>query len=310
MTDSSPSAAVADPWPDAVALAAPGVVGISDAAASRRGHASGWIWRVGVVVTTASALWRVRRPQLVLPDGATVAAELRGADPNTDLALLVGPQVLQPVALPAPALSPWRVGDAVAAVGRDADGLLHASFGRIGQVGPAWRTWRGGRVDERIRLDGGLYRGLDGAPVIDGRGGFVGIASGALSRQHGVVLPPATVLRVGELLLAHGQVAHGYLGLSAQPVLLPAAVAADSGEREGLLISALAEDGPAAAAGAMVGDLLVRVGGAAVADLGALREQLGAERVGQPVELALWRGGRGLQLTATVAARPQRRRCG
>lgn len=297
----------ADPWPALLQRAAGGVVSVQT---QRRDWAAGWVWQPGVVLTAASALWRSRRLSLVLADGSQIDAELRGADAGTDLALLVAAPTVRPAeGLPAAAQAP-QVGAAVAALGREPSGLLQASFGRIGLVGPAWRTWRGGELAQRIRLDGGLYRGLNGAPVIDDHGALLGLASAALSRQHGVVLPLATIERVAAQLLAHGQVAQGYLGLGAQPVLLPARVAADSGEREGLLVSAVADDGPAAAAGVIVGDLLVQVAGQPVADLAALRQRLGGDSVGQPLELSLWRGGVGLRLTAQVAARPQPQRCG
>ncbi len=67
-----------------------------------------------------------------------------------------------------------RVDDVICVVGRDPSGLTHASFGHVGLVAGEWRTWRGGRVDRLIRLDGGLYPGLDGAPVADASGQVLG----------------------------------------------------------------------------------------------------------------------------------------
>ena len=60
--------------PNAVEQLAASVVGLS----MRRGAASGVVWQSGVVVTTASALWRAHRLQVVLPDGEPVAGDIRG----------------------------------------------------------------------------------------------------------------------------------------------------------------------------------------------------------------------------------------
>jgi S1-C subfamily serine protease len=190
----------------------------------------------------------------------------------------------------------------VFAVGREPSGAVQASFGHVGAVGGAWRTWRGGRVERLIRLDGGLYPGLAGAAVGDASGRPLGVASAALSRHHGIVLPLETVGRVVEQLLVHGRLPHGYLGIAAQPVrALRDGIAVD-----GLLVSSLADDGPAARAGLLVGDVIVSLGGQPVGSLEGLRERL---QVGTQVDVDVARGGRAHSVSVLVAERPHAR-CG
>ena len=282
---------------DTVERLAASVVGF----ATRRNRGSGVLWRDGVVVGSASALWRLLDVSLVLPDGEQVQGTVRGADAGTDLAAVSFTSGNLPVAERAEAASP-RVGDFVCAVGRDPSGLTHASFGHVGMVAGAWRTWRGGRVDRLIRLDGGLYPGLDGAPVADASGQVLGVASSAFSRHHGVVLPVATVDRVLEQLLAHGRVKQGYVGIAVQPVR----AALDGEAVDGLLVSSVADDGPAARGGLLVGDVIVTVGDSAVSSLEAFRAAL---QVGTRVALRVARGGKGHELSLEVAERPSTR-CG
>jgi S1-C subfamily serine protease len=283
--------------PDAVERLSNTVVGV----ATRRHAASGVVWRPGVVVTSAAALWRASRVSVVLPDGEHVEAEVRGRDGATDLAALTfaGASAL-PAEHDAAALP--RVGDFVFAVGRDTSGLTQASFGHVGSIAGAWRTWRGGRVDRLIRLDGGLYPGLSGAPVATVAGQVIGVASAALSRHHGVVLPVTTVDRVLDQLLAHGRVQQGYLGIAAQPVR----ATLDGVALDGLLVSEVAEDGPAARAGVLVSDVIVKVGGEPAGTLDALRDGL---QVGVPVKLLVSRGGTGREFEVEVGERPVAR-CG
>lgn len=252
--------------------------------------------RDGVAVTSASALWRGRGIAVVLPDGESVDGTLRGADAGTDLAVLsFTAQAVPAIAREAEAVV--RVGDVVFAVGREASGTVQASFGHVGAVAGAWRSWRGGAIERLIRLDGGLYPGLAGAAVADATGRLLGVASPMFSRHHGVVLPVATVERVVEQLLTHGRVRQGYLGIAAQPVRAQR----DGVGVDGLLVSSVADDGPAARAGLLVGDVIVALGGHGVNSLEALRERL---QVGAQVQIAIARGGRAQTLAMQVAERP------
>jgi S1-C subfamily serine protease len=288
MNTAHPEAAL----PLSVARLAASVLGV----ATRRHRSAGVLWRPGVLVGSASALWRVSSVSLTLPDGEQMQGEVRGVDMATDLAAVQFDSGSLPPA-ERRAEPDARVGDFVFVVGREPSGLTQASFGHIGMVGGAWRTWRGGRVDRLFRLDGGLYAGLAGGPVADADGQVLGIASDAFSRHHGVVLPAATVDRVLDQLLAHGRVQQGYLGIAAQPVR----AVLDGAPVSGLLVSSLADDGPAARAGLLVGDVIVQVGSLAVGTLDALRDLL---QVGAQVQLTVARGGQAQALSLEVAPRP------
>ena len=282
---------------DAVERVAASVVGL----ATRRQRGAGVVWRPGVAVTSASALWRAHGIAVVLPDGEQVDGTLRGSDAGTDLAVVS----FADHGLPAVGREPdtgVRVGDTVFAVGRDASGAVQASFGHVGVVSGPWRSWRGGRIERLIRLDGGLYPGLAGAAVADSAGRLLGVASPMFSRHHGVVLPVATIERVVEQLLTHGRVRQGYLGIAAQPVRAQR----DGVGVDGLLISSVADDGPAARAGLLVGDVIVALGGQVVGRLEDLRERL---QVGAHVDVDIARAGRAHTLSVQVAERPHSR-CG
>lgn len=283
--------------PDKIDAIAASVVALS----SRHRSASGVLWQDGLVVTSASAVWRSSSPSVILPDGERVAGEVVGGDVATDLAVVRLARPGLPV-LARETHVPSRVGDFVFAVARGASGIVQASFGFVGSVAGEWKTWRGARVERLIRLDGGLYPGFDGAPVADAEGRFVGIASSALSRHHAVVLPLETVDRIGAQILSHGHVPRGYLGIAAQPVR----VEWEGRDVEGLLVSSVAEDGPAARGGLKVADVVLQLGSVPVATLDQLRDALQPD---QTVVLRALRGDRLVELTIAVAQRPARR-CG
>lgn len=282
------------------------------AVASSRGPraaASAAVWRPGLVVTVAHA-WRRMPAALALigAGGAASEAALVGVDASTDLALFR----LADESAPAVTLSRQapRAGAFVVAVGRAVDGELAASQGIVQRVGGAWQTWLGGALDAAIRLDGGLHDGLSGAPVADASGGVIGIASAALSRSHGIVIPSSTVSRVVDALLAKGHVPRAFLGIGVQPVEIPAATSEGTASY-GLLVTSLAAGGPAVQAGLMVGDIVTAVDGQPVQSLAALRSAL-AGRVGAAVPVQVSRGGIATTIELTVGEWPHesRRRCG
>ncbi|HET9206072.1 MAG TPA: S1C family serine protease [Burkholderiaceae bacterium] len=285
---------------DAVERVGASVVGLL----ARRTRGAGVVWRDGVAVASASTLWRAHRVAVVLPGGEQVEGTVRGIDLATDLAVMsfTGSRAVVPIARDGDAAAGARVGDVVFAAGREPSGHLQASFGHIGAVAGPWRTWRGGQLDRLIRLDGGLYPGLLGSAVSDAGGRVLGLASAAFSRHHGVVVPAATIDRVIEPLLTHGRVARGYLGIAAQPVR-----AHRDGEAvDGLLVTSVADDSPAARSGLLVGDVIVTLDGEAAGSLERVRERL---QVGAQIELGISRGGRAHALSLQVTERPHPR-CG
>ena len=277
----------------------------------RRETVTGVVWRNGVIATVAHALPRATDIAVTLPDGSDAKAQLAGADGSTDLAVLrLENPGLAPVALVDDASV--RTGSWVLAVARGGHGDLAVDHGLIGRAGPAWQTWRGGRIDRLIRLDGGLGAGFSGAPVADARGRVIGIATSALARGYGIVVPTTTIERVGNVLLEKGRIARGYLGISTQPVALASPPLAELAQKlkldppQGLLISGIAEDGPAEKAGWLIGDILLELGEHKVHDVDALQAALAGDRVGKPLRAAVARGGVLVESAVTVGERPRR----
>jgi len=276
--------------------------------ASRHGFSSGVLWRQGVVVTTAHTLRRDQGIRMILPDGARKDATLVGADPSTDLAALKIEGEWADVADIGDSAN-VRTGHFVFAVARDAHGESSASFGIVGAVAGEWRTWRGGRLDRFIRLDGRLYPGFSGGPIADTQGQIIGIGTPALARDFGIAIPSSTISRVVEQLLTSGRVARGYLGIGMQPVTLPEALIRKLGldKREGLIVLSLAPQGPAEQAGLLVGDILIELAGRPLHDVDDLHAALGGDRIGERLRVGLVRGGERIESAITLGERPRSR---
>lgn len=286
----------------AVELAAPAVVSIS---ARHHVYSSGVAWRSDTVVTADHSIKRDEGIRVTLPDGQSVPGTLVGRDAGTDLAVLrVEGASLQPRELAD--TSQFKAGHIAIALARTHEGGLRTSVGAISATGPAWRTWRGGDIDQLLRLDVTLYPGFSGGPLVDAEGRIAGINTSALARFLGTAIPVATVNRVVDELLQKGRIARGYLGVGMHPVRLPENLRSSLhlSNNGGVLVLGTEPDGPAAQAGLLIGDILVALNGKPVNDTDDVHAFLSPQYVGKKVRASLIRGGASKELEITVGERP------
>lgn len=274
--------------------------------ARQRMSSSGIHWRPGVVVTADHTVKREEEITVTLPDGRTVPATLAGRDLSTDLAVLKLPGIELPAAEIGDA-SLLKVGHLVLALGRPGESGLSASLGVVSAKSGAWRTWRGGQIDQFVRLDLTLYPGFSGGPLVDTSSRVVGINTSGLSRRMDLVIPASTINRVVDQLLEKGRIARGYLGLGMQPVRLPDTLKnilnlSDTG---GVIVVNVEQNGPADQAGVLIGDVLVALEGTPVSDTGDVQAMLGPDRVGKTISAHIVRGGLSVELAIAVGERPQ-----
>jgi S1-C subfamily serine protease len=260
-----------------------------------RFSSSGVLWKPGVIVTAEHTIRREEEITVTLPGGKNAAATLAGTDPGTDIAVL---KIEDGTAGPAHAAAP-PPGTLALAIGRSEDSGVNASLGIISARSGEWRTWRGGQLDNYIRLDLNVFPTSDGGAVINTAGELIGIATTALSRIAGLAIPAATIERVAEQILTRGHVARGYLGVGLQPVELP-------DHHKGLIVLSLEPSGPAAKAGVLIGDIFVALAGKPVAETDDLQAALESHPPGASVEAQVLRGGDSRKITITVGERPRR----
>lgn len=269
----------------------------------RRIPASGIIWAADGTIVTADHVIERDEIDVVLPDGTKHKATVAGRDPGSDIAVLRIPVTGLTPAVHAPADSA-KVGSLVLAVGRPSTEGPMASLGVVGSIGGPWRTFRGTEVEGYLRTDTTFYPGFSGGPLVDAYGRVAGMNSSRLGRGAGLTIPMTALERIVGDLLAGGKVRRAYLGISSQTAKLPAALAALAGGREtGLLLVSVEPESPADAAGMLIGDILVELGGEPVSDTDSLQAQLGPARIGQATPAAVLRGGELKALTVTVGER-------
>lgn len=266
-----------------------------------RQPASGLVSGADTVLTADHVLERDEDLAVEAPDGRVLPAQIVGRDPSSDLALLRVPGLgLAPVAF---AEAPARVGQIVLAVGRPVSGGPMASLGVVSAVGGPLRSRRGAMLEQFIQTDATPYPGFSGGALADPTGAVVGVLTTGLAGGAALGVPAALARRIADTLGSAGFVRRGFLGISSQPVQLPEGQRAGLSQESGLLVVRVEPGSPAAAAGLLLGDVLVSFDGQPLADTDELQALLGGDRVGRSVPVQVLRGGALASLAVTVGER-------
>jgi S1-C subfamily serine protease len=274
---------------DIAATAAPATASLST---HHHRTATAFHWRDSYFVTAEEAVEAGEEIELTLASGDKVKAELVGRDPSTGVALLKPAGAVNvPSLAKADAVRPGNIAVAIG----NSDGSALAVSGSIGEVGPAWRSMRGGTIDRRINLAVGAGGRFEGGPVLDAKGGLIGMLL-FRPRHRALVMPYETIERAVATLREKGHVARGYLGAGLHPVR--------DRDAHGAMVMSLDGEGPAKAAGLSLGDIIVSWNGETVHGPRELIRRLGPDSAGASVALGVVRGGEQRDVAVTIGEKP------
>ena len=261
----------------------------------------------GIVVTNNHVIEGADEINVVLQDNTTLRAELLGADPRTDLAVL---RVQHDKPLPAVTFGDSdtaSVGDWVVAIGNPFG--LGGSV-TAGIVSARGRDIRQGLYDDFIQTDAAINRGNSGGPLFNLAGEVVGVNTAIYSPTGGSIgigfsIPSNLARNIVAQLRDGGRVRRGWLGVNIQQVTdeLAESFGLGNGAR-GALVARAQEGGPAAAGGIRAGDVILRFNGQEVREMRNLPRIVADTQVGRQVPVVVWRDGREQTVQITVAELP------
>jgi serine protease Do len=261
----------------------------------------------GVILTNNHVIDGADRIEVQLQGArGRVVATLVGADPKTDLAVLRIDAKGLPVITFADS-DRVRVGDLAFAIGNPFGVGPSVSMGIVSATG------RGGvgivDYEDFIQTDASINPGNSGGALVDSLGRLVGINTAIYSRGGGNIgigfaVPANLAKRVKDQLLDGGKVVRGYLGVQIGE-LTPELARKFGGEAgTGALVGEVLDDSPAAKAGLVAGDVIVRADGRPVGDPRQLRLQIAGVAPGSEISLTVLRDGREQDVRVTVGELP------
>ena len=264
---------------------------------SRRGGGSGVVvTKDGFIVTSAHVVASTRRVTAAFVDGTELRAQVVGADPLSDLAVLRAESGdLQPAELgDATAL---RVGQLVVAIGNPHGFAGSVTAGVVSALGRSLPTGPGRIVDNVIQTDAALNPGNSGGALADGRARVVGINTAVAGVGLGLAVPinDGTRTIIGAMM-SEGRFRRAYLGIAGGSRPLPPIVARELDRSSGVEVVEVVSGSPAATAGLRPEDLIVAVDGAPVETVDDVQRLMVGDRIGSTVRVELLREGRTLRL--------------
>jgi S1-C subfamily serine protease len=253
----------------------------------------------GFVVTNNHVIEMAQDIKVSLADGRTVNAELKGADPSTDIAVLKI-DVTGLKALSFADSENLQPGQIAIAIGNPL-GLQHTvTAGVVSALGRTLRANNGRLIDDIIQTDASLNPGNSGGPLVNSLGQVIGVNTATISNAQGLCFAVSSNLAafVAGKLIIDGRVKRAYLGIAGQVVNLTGRMVAANrlDKNTGVYVYEVVADQPAYNNEIRTGDIIVSFNGRAVGTVDELHQLLNADVIGRAVELDVLRNGRKIGL--------------
>ncbi|MDH4448590.1 MAG: trypsin-like peptidase domain-containing protein [Acidovorax sp.] len=264
----------------------------------------------GYILTNNHVVEGADEIEVTLNDSRRARAKVIGTDPDTDLAILR----IELDKLPVIVLGnsdALAVGDQVLAIGNPFGVGQTVTSGIVSALG---RTQLGINTFENfIQTDAAINPGNSGGALVDVNGNLMGINTAIYSRSGGSMgigfaIPVSTARMVLDGIVKDGQVTRGWIGV--EPNELSPELAETFGVKatEGVIITGVLQDGPAAQAGMRPGDVIVRVEGKNVANVSELLTAVAALKPGEASPFVVQRGDKMVELNISPGVRPRPQR--
>ena len=261
----------------------------------------------GYIVTNYHVVQNADEIAVSLPSGDNYTAKIVGQDLITDLAVI---KVDTEDPLPTAKLvssDTVDVGDWVVAVGNSLalKGGPTVTLGIISAKGRTIDTQHGVLYD-MIQTDAAINDGNSGGPVVNMNGDVIGISTAIYRQAQGIGFAVSSTVAapIIDSLIEHGRVVRPLIGLSGTDVTPANANRLNLPVDEGIIITRMARDGPAARAGLQVGDVVIKMDGIPTPDMAKFLTRLWTYEVDDVVELEYISDGQFAIAEVHLAERP------
>ena len=261
----------------------------------------------GYILTNNHVVEGADEIEVTLSDSRRARATVIGTDPETDLAVLrIQLDRLQVITLGNSDAA--QVGDKVLAIGNPFGVGQTVTSGIVSALG---RNQLGINTFENfIQTDAAINPGNSGGALVDVNGSLLGINTAIYSRSGGnmgigFAIPVSTARQVLEGIVRDGQVTRGWVGVEPNELTPELAETFGLKDVEGVIITGVLQNAPAAKAGLRPGDVMVRVAGEPVRHVGELLTRIAALTPGVSAKIEVMRRNQALTLEVMPTQRPK-----
>lgn len=274
----------------------------------RKGQGSGFVVTSdGYILTNNHVVRDAEQITASFTDGREYPAKVIGTDPNTDIALLK----IEATNLPFLALDNsdnLEIGEWVMAVGSPL--RLQGSV-TVGVVSAKGRSELDiAPIEQFIQTDAAINMGNSGGCLLDMDCKVVGMNTAIATNNGGYMgigfaIPSNILKHVMDQLRDNGHVTRGYLGVSLQKIDAKLASAFNLDKSEGALVAEVLKDSPADKAGLKSGDVVLKINGKLVENVGSLRSTIALMKPEETITLVVMRDKKPVEVSVTVGAHPE-----
>jgi len=256
----------------------------------------------GYIFTNNHVVEKADKIRVKLSSGKEYDAEIKGKDPNTDIALI---KIKADKPLPIVTLGnsdQLRVGEWVFAIGNPF-GLDHTVT--TGIISAKGRMIGSGPYDNFLQTDASINPGNSGGPLFNMSGEVVGINTAIVAHGQGIgfAIPINMAREILDDLKFRGKVTRGWLGITVQDITEEIAANMKLKNQQGALVSQVLEGEPGDRAGLKSGDIITRIDGKDIDSTRDLLNTVAGLKVGRTVQLQALRDGKEMNFSAIVGER-------
>ncbi len=267
----------------------------------------------GYVLTNAHVIANAGMVKVIFKDEREYQAQIVGADPDSDLAVLrITPQESIP-AIEMGNSDDLMIGETVIAIGNPFGFSNTVTTGVISALNRSFRTED--RVfHDFIQIDASINPGNSGGPLLNINGELVGINTAIYAKAQGIgfAIPISKARRIITDLIRHGEVIQPWVGLTVQD--LDATLSQylnlpepDKVNRKGVVVKEVEPSSPASIAGIQAGDILLSIANRPLTSADDYKTAINAIPAGDSAIIEIWRNGRSLTLSLKSEIFPEER---
>ncbi|MGL4735058.1 MAG: outer membrane-stress sensor serine endopeptidase DegS [Enterovibrio sp.] len=262
----------------------------------------------GYIVTNYHVVAEADQIIVALQDGRINTAQLVGKDLRTDLAVIKIDAIDLPV-IPLPTQYQPTVGDIVLAIGNPYNLGQTTTFGIISATGRSGMSFN--QRQDFLQTDAAVNKGNSGGALVNTLGELVGINTASFQQgqdmeTYGIsfAVPYALTVKIMNKLIADGRVIRGYLGVEGREINQVMARLLKAGELSGILVTDVVKDGPAAASGIELNDLIIEINGNTIPNFRYILDIVADTRPGTQIPFKVLRKGKPIDILVTIAEEP------
>src|SRR5256714_3067602 len=269
---------------------------------------SGFIVRPdGYIFTNFHVVEGADKIEVKLKDGREFSAKTVGTDEKTDIAVIKIDAKDLPVVQLADS-DAVRVGQFAFAIGAPFKLDYTFTYGVVSGKGRSKLFTNGGySISDYIQTDASINPGNSGGPLCDIDGKVIGMNTliNGLNRGLGFAIPSNLANEIGNELIAGHKIMRSWLGIEIQTL------GDDSDVREllkgidkGVVVGTIRADTPASKSDLRQLDVIIQVDGTPVTTDSQLQHEILKKKIGQKVDLTVWRKGQTLKIPVTTGELP------